>query len=272
MNTLETKMYDFLVDLKENHHIAGIKISFEDEGLTGESAQIISSIAFKAGVAVSMKIGGCEAKRDMYDAKVLGVDKIVAPMIETPYALKKFVEATHSIYSDDERQNTKFMVNIETIGGYNHLEDMMQIPEAKEILGITLGRVDFSGSLGKDRSFVNSAEMEQYALHMAQIAKENGKKLFIGGGVSAASLDFFRKLPSDVLASFETRNIIFDAQYSLNDPQIEHALVKAMGFELVWMQRKKEFYGHLSNAEAKRIEMIEERYNNSLAALKAKAI
>ena len=76
MNTTEQKMYDFLVDLKKNHHIAGIKISFEDEGLTGELAQIISSIAFKAGVAVSMKIGGCEAKRDMHDAKVLGVDKI----------------------------------------------------------------------------------------------------------------------------------------------------------------------------------------------------
>jgi len=269
MNTNELKMYDFLKDLKENHHISGIKISYEDEGLTGDLAQIISSIAFKAGVAVSVKIGGCEARRDMYDAKVLGADKIVAPMVETAYALKKFVAATHSVYTDDERAHTKFMVNIETIGGYNNLEEMMQIPEAKEILGITLGRVDFSGSLNKDRSFVNSDEMKQYALNMARIAGKNGKKLFIGGGVSAASLEFFRLLPKDVLASFETRNVIFDAQYSLNDAKIEYALVKAMGFELAWMQRKKELYGHISNAETKRIEMIEERYNNSLANLKA---
>lgn len=272
MNSTEQKMYDFLIDLKENHHISGIKISFEDEGLTGELAQIICSVANKAGVHISMKIGGCEAKRDMHDAKVLGVDKVVAPMIETAYALKKFVEATHSIYSDDERKNIKFMANIETIGGYNNLREMMKLPEAKEISGIVLGRVDFSGSLGKDRSFVNSVEMEQYALNMAQIAKENYKKMFIGGGVSAASLDFFKKLPSDVLASFETRNIIFDAEYSLKDPQIEYALVKAMGFELAWMQRKKEFYGKLSNAETKRIEMIEERYNNSVAELKKKVI
>ena len=40
-----------------------------------------------------------------------------------------------------------------------------------------------------------------------------------------------------------------------------------MGFELSWMRRKKEFYGKLSNAETKRIEMIEERYNNSVLAL-----
>ncbi len=270
MNSTEQRMYNFLKDLKENHHITGIKISYEDEGLTGELAQIISSIAFKAGVAVSMKIGGCEAKRDMHDAKVMGVDKVVAPMIETAYAMKKFIEATHTVYSDDERQNTKFMINIETITGYQNLSEMLKQPEAKEIYGIVLGRVDFSGSLGKDRSFVNSAEMQKIALDMAEKAKQYGKKLFIGGGVSAASLEFFRKIPADVLGSFETRNIIFDAAVSLNDPEVEWALTKAQGFELAWMERKKEFYGKLSNAETKRIEMITERYNNSVAALKKK--
>ena len=47
MNSTELSMYNFLKDLKENHHIIGIKISYEDEGLTGELAQIISSIAFR---------------------------------------------------------------------------------------------------------------------------------------------------------------------------------------------------------------------------------
>lgn len=261
MNKYEKNMFELLKDLKENHQVKGIKISFEDEGLTGEVAQIISSIAFKAGVAVSMKIGGCEARRDMHDAKVLGVNKIVAPMIETPYALKKFVEASHVVYADDEYADTKFMVNIETITGYKNLRDMMKSEAAKDIYGIVLGRVDFSGSLGKDRAFVNSDEMKEFALDMAQIARENSKKLFVGGGVSGASLEFFRQLPTEVLECFETRNIIFDAQYSLNDAQVEKALTKAMGFELAWMQRKKEFYGKLSNAETKRIEMIEKRYS-----------
>ena len=129
MNSIELKMYNLLKDLKENHHIIGIKISYEDEGLTGELSQIISSIAFKAGVAVSMKIGGCEAKRDMHDAKVLGADKIVAPMIETAYAMKKFVKAAKSVYTEAERNNTKFMINVETIGGYNNLVEMAKTTE-----------------------------------------------------------------------------------------------------------------------------------------------
>lgn len=268
MNKIELEMLDLLKDLKENHHIKGIKISFEDEGLTGELAQIISSVAFKANVPVSIKIGGCEARRDMHDAKVLGADKIVAPMIETPYALKKFVEASHCVFSDDEWGNTKFMINIETITGYKNLSEMMKRPEAKDVYGIVFGRVDFSGSMGKDRAFVNSAEMSQIALDMAQTAKENGKKLFVGGGVSNTSLDFFRQLPQDVLACFETRNIIFDAGYSLNEAEIENALTKAVAFELKWMQRKREFYGRLSNMETKRIEMMEERFKKLQENLK----
>ena len=268
MNKTELEMLQFLKGLKENSHIAGIKISYEDEGLTTEMAQIIASIAAKAGVPVSVKIGGCEAKRDLHNAKILGADKIVAPMIETPYALKKFVEAVRNLYDDDEITNTKFLINIETITGYQNLKQMMARPEAKDIYGIVLGRVDFCGSMDKERSFINSEEMQNIALDMANIAKENGKKFFIGGGVSFNSLNAFRKIPTDVLTAFETRNIIFDAQQALNDPKIELGLANAQGFELAWMKRKKEFYGRLSNSETKRIDMISQRYNEALSRLK----
>ena len=38
-----------------------------------------------------MKVGGCEALRDMYEARVIGVDRVVGPMVESPWALHKFV-------------------------------------------------------------------------------------------------------------------------------------------------------------------------------------
>lgn len=268
MNTTEKSMYNFLKKLKEKHNISGIKISYEDEGLTGDLAQIISSIAFRAGVPVSVKIGGCEAKRDLYDAKILGADKIVAPMVESPYALKKFVNSIHCVYEPDEIANTKFLANVETITGYQNLNQMMSQPESKEIYGIVLGRVDFCGSMGKDRSFINTPEMQNIALDVASIASKHDKKFFIGGGVSYDSLDFFRLIPKNVFACFETRNIIFDAQYSLQDPEIVHGLVDAQGFELAWMQRKKEIYGRLSDAENSRIAMMQSRYNDAIARLK----
>ena len=59
---------------------------------------------------------------------------------------------------------------------------------------------------------------------------------------------------------------------ALNDPQREQALVKAQGFELAWMRRKKEIHGRLSNAENKRIEMITERYNQTLKRLQERHV
>lgn len=266
MNLKEREMYHFLTELRDNFHVKGVKISFEDEGLTAELSHIISSIAFRAGVQVSLKIGGCEARRDIYQSKVIGADKLVAPMIESPYALKKFIEAVHGIYTENERAHTKLMINIETINGYRNLADMLQIPEAQELYGIVLGRVDFSCSLGKDRSFVNSKEMLKITTNIAKIAQHHDKKFFIGGSVSPAALDFCRSLPTKSLECIETRNIIFGRK-ALDLPNIQEGLIKAMGFELAWMQCKSSFYGALSNAESKRIEMIEKRYTQSLEQL-----
>ena len=38
MNRLEKKMLDALIDLKENHHVVGVKAEFEAEGTRMEEA------------------------------------------------------------------------------------------------------------------------------------------------------------------------------------------------------------------------------------------
>ena len=42
------------------------------------------------GLQSFVKIGGCEAKTDLYNCVKLGVNGVIAPMIETPFALLKF--------------------------------------------------------------------------------------------------------------------------------------------------------------------------------------
>ena len=41
-----------------------------------------------AGLQHNIKVGGCEAKTDIYSCEKLGVSGIVAPMVETSYALR----------------------------------------------------------------------------------------------------------------------------------------------------------------------------------------
>ena len=89
MNLLEKKMVETLLDLKENHHVLGIKAEFEAEGTRLEEALRLKEVVTKAGLDLTIKIGGCEAIKDMYDARTIGVAAIVAPMIETPYAKEK---------------------------------------------------------------------------------------------------------------------------------------------------------------------------------------
>lgn len=271
MSLTEIEMYKTLVDLKKNHNVKGLKLSFEDEGTLSEEAQVFMRIAARADLPVSIKIGGCEAKKDMYDAAVLGAAKIVGPMVETPYALQKFVQATHSTLTEDQRKSINFYINCETITGCNNIEAMLATPEAKELSGIVLGRVDLIGSLGLTRDDINSDQVFQIANRVATAAKANKMDLLMGGAVSTASMPFFKKLPQNSLKAFETRNVIFDAEKALEDKNIELGLAKAMYFELKWLEHKKENYGRLSSRDDKRIDMMTRRYNDTMNKINASA-
>ena len=82
MNTLERKMVNLLRNLKENHHVVGVKAEFEAEGTRIEEALRLKEVLMKVDLGLTLKIGGCEAIRDIHEARVIGVARIVAPMIE----------------------------------------------------------------------------------------------------------------------------------------------------------------------------------------------
>lgn len=262
MNTLEKKMVGTLTDLKENHHVIGVKAEFEAEGTRLEEALRLKEVVTRAGLDLTIKIGGCEAIKDMYDARTIGVAAIVAPMIETPYAMKKYVNATHFVFPEDERKDIKFLINTETLTGYNNLNDMINAPEFSELSGIVLGRVDMTGSMGLTREDINTEQIFNIAHSMSEKISAVKKDFVIGGGVSAHSLPFFSKLP--YLTRFETRKIIFDAKSALKDPNADKGILKAVGFELMWLKNKREFYGMILKEDEARLKTLETRYKKSI--------
>ncbi len=254
-------MYDSLHEMKEEYSLSGIKLSFEDEWLNMDQAQTISSIAYKAGVDVSMKIGGAEAKRDIRDARILWVHKVVAPMVESEYALKKFMNAVSKIYVEDEMNDTDFLVNIETITWFKAAKSMLSSSQAQNLSGVILGRSDFVGSMWKDKSFVNSDEMFQIASELASICKQANKKFFVGGNVNAESINFFRDLKKIHLSGLETRNIIFKSDV-LNLENVENAISQALSFELLLLEVKDKIYETMINEDYRRMEDIRSRFIN----------
>ena len=93
MKNFESKILDILTDLKKKHGVVALKAEFEAEGASFDEVLLLKQYASEVGLNLTLKIGGCEAVRDIIDAKKIGVNSIVAPMIETPYALKKFISA-----------------------------------------------------------------------------------------------------------------------------------------------------------------------------------
>ena len=265
MNSLEQRMVDALKDLKENHGVIGVKAEFEAEGTRMEEALRLKEVVTKAGLDLTIKVGGCEAIRDMYDARSIGVTRIVAPMIETPYALTKFLGATHMVYPKDEWDEVDFLINVETYTGYKNFADMMKIPGVEELKGIVLGRVDMTGSMGLTREDINSEPVFKIAEELCVEAKKHNKECVIGGGVSAASIEFFNRLPKGTLDRYETRKVLFQLPGAVSEGA-DKGILKAVGFELMWLKNKREFYKMIYEEDSQRIAMLQSRYDKLIEA------
>ena len=233
---------------------SGIKISYEDEGaLLNEMITMRYLTAF-VGVNLSIKIGGCEAKRDIVDCLNLNTDTIVAPMVESAFALKKFANSL-KVYN----YNGEKGFNLETIQAYKSLEEISN--EFNLVDFVTLGRVDFVSSLNKDRNFVNSEEMLEIASNIFEKAREKNIKCYLGGAISIESKDFIGKLiDKKLLDKFETRYIIFDTS-KINFENFNDLLYWANVFEVEWLKLISNRYNLLFNKDTNRIKMIEERIN-----------
>lgn len=259
-------MVTLLKDLKENHHVTGVKAEFEAEGTRLEEALRLKEVLMKAGLGLTLKIGGCEAIRDMYEARVIGVARIVAPMIETPYALEKFLGAIDLAIPPDEKDDIAIAINIETESACANLDAMLKVADIKKLSGIVIGRTDLSRSLGMTAQDVNSDKTCSFAKTVIDKAKNLNLVIGIGGGVSAEALPFFRGLKEGHLDYYETRKVMFGCPGALG-ADAGTGILKALQFELYWLENKRDFYRLISAEDEQRIKTLESRYRKSIEAL-----
>ena len=260
MNSREKQMLEILKKLKEDFGVVSVKAEFEAEGTRIDELLRLVEISHKSSLNLTVKIGGCEAIRDLYEAKQIGVDYIVAPMVESAYAASKFVDAKNMVFSSDEQNTMEFLTNLETVQGFMNLNEILScISGPNGLTGLVFGRVDFVGSKGIERKEVDSEIVLNDVLTVAESVKNSGLKIVVGGGVSSDSIDFLREVSKTHLSRYETRKIVFDGA-SINFKNISKGLLSAVHFELLWLLNKQEYYGKIHLEDQKRIDMLENRW------------
>jgi hypothetical protein len=261
MNQLEKKMLDLLKKGKNEYGYLGVKAEFEAEGTRVDELLRLLEICYKADLKLAVKIGGCEAIRDLLESKLYGVDYIIAPMIESAYALRKYAEAKDKCFDEYDKNEVSFLFNIETIAAYNIREELGSVAKEKDLGGFVFGRVDMTGSMGLSRDAINTQEITNMIIDVAHVANKNDIELVVGGGVSDASIDALKQIKKVRLDRFETRKIIFSAD-ALDLTSLDKGLLNAVDFELSWLKNKQNYYTTISVEDNKRIDMLESRWKS----------
>jgi hypothetical protein len=263
MNLIEKKMLDILKQGRADLGYVGVKAEFEAEGTRTDELMRLLELARKADLNVGLKIGGCEAVRDLLESKQYGCDYIIAPMVETPYALTKYIEAKEKVYNEEERSYTKFLFNIETKAAFDCRAEMIDVAKnyRSGADGVVFGRVDYCMSTGSGRDAINTAETSADVIEVATLCKDNQLELVAGGGVSIDAVDELNSIKSIYLTRFETRKIIFDAE-CLGNVDTTTALINAVEFELLWLKNKRNHYSSIFREDDIRIEMLESRWKS----------
>ena len=119
---MERKLGLCLVRLKEEFSLRAVKAEFEAEGASFRDLSRLRRLTARHHILLYLKIGGVEAVRDIKDAFEIGVDGLVALMVESPFGVIKFTQAVGSIFS-----NQKFFksINIETHNSAECIDEVL---------------------------------------------------------------------------------------------------------------------------------------------------
>jgi len=248
-------------ELKEllNDGVVGIKQSFEDEGVLFDDVVKMKRICDSVGAYVSVKIGGCEAISDINKCLLLDVNGIVAPMVESEFALQKFVEAVITNIDIDRRDNINFYINVESKTAYENLDKILSSPSSKLLTGVVVGRSDLTKSFGYGKQDVVSNEMCEVVTDILKQCKSYGFKTLMGGNIGSSSIGFIKGLyEKNLLNNIETRNVIMDLS-KVNINNLDNLIKKALFFESNWLNYKASYYNHIGNQYIERSKTILDR-------------
>jgi hypothetical protein len=252
---LEEKLEASLRQLKQKYNLCAIKAEFEAEGASFRDLVRLRRWTAYQNSALHLKIGGVEALRDIKDALDLGVDGLIAPMVESPFGVTKFIDAVDLVFSDRDVYRS---INVETRTAVLFIDDILAEAEGK-IDNITIGRTDLCNSYFDVEVKPDCEFIFELIKTISDKVCSAGLTLTIGGSVTVESINRFRKNRENLgkcFSSIETRKVILPVENFLEN---EHALEEALRFEELYLRAKLETEQLLSQADRNRLDNLKLR-------------
>ena len=249
-NKAHSKSIYFLKKLLELDAIAGLKTGFEVEDFDDEELLYLKSLGDQLKLPITVKIGGPEARRDIRFCLNNGIDKILAPMIESVYALDLFVDTAFSLSGEN---TPKLAINLESYLAYKSLDSFISARSFSRLNSVTIGRGDLSASMHLN---VEDPEVIRVTRNALKKISNAGKETSVGGGLRVAGIkEMLENLPSNHI---NTRHIILNRQ-SLLKRSPHEALSLALCFELELYRSLSKLFKVKSSLYDERISILRKR-------------
>lgn len=223
-----------------------IKGEFEGEGLSREQVAAELNYSGRQGLPYHIKIGGCEDLSSIKYASAIGIDQITAPMVETPFAMKKYAKAV------SQYEFRHVGVTIET---KDAVENIAAILEAgKNVLhGVTIGRSDLTSSF--DGKGVDDDKTMDMVRIVAMAARKHGLKVTMGGGISTKTRQMLLedKALEVLIDCVETRKAVIPMRSFLDSKAFEEAVKLEVRLLELHLRKHNSF---INAAEERRLNIL----------------
>jgi hypothetical protein len=252
---LEEDLYAQLLRLRDQFEISYIKAEFEAEGSSFNDLVRLRRLTALAGLGLILKVGGCEPVRDLRDSLELGVDGLVAPMIESPFALAKFWESVNRVYPFGRKPRLAF--NVETRTCLDAFDEILDYAEGK-MDSFTIGRTDLAGSYMETSVTPDSDFLLNQAEKVATKARSLGWDVWMGGSLSRSSVDLLstRTALRGTISHFETRKVVVAAPILWSHPEV---IAEALRFEELFLMSRQEIQENSVREDERRLAALRHR-------------
>jgi 4-hydroxy-2-oxoheptanedioate aldolase len=237
--------------LKKDYGLVSLKAGTEWEDMDYQEIQWLYDLD-EAQLPILVKVAGPEARVDLRHLQAIGVTGLLGPMIESTYAMEKFVNIAKAHYQNVDKKPL-LAINLETIHAHDQLDTLIASPAFADIELVVIGRLDLSLSMGIDD--VDHPAVLAVTQTIVNKVRAAGKAVSIGGFVN----------PASAASICQTFNINYlNTIHTLFDPSKTDDIATA-----IWLGIEFEiaFYQYLKTRNPARSDFYQSRMDTSQAKL-----